>query len=146
LTEKQEGLDAGFDDYLVKPFEVQELSARIRALLRRASSRVENHVLTIGKLSLDPSKFQVTVDGQNLKLVPKEFALLEFLMRHPDVVFSCEALINRVWTADEETSPDIIRTHIMNMRKKLEQHGLSGLIHTVHGVGYKLVSPNSAKP
>jgi DNA-binding response OmpR family regulator len=144
LTEKEEGLDAGFDDYLVKPFDVGELSARIRALLRRASSRLASEVVKIGTVSLDRSTFQVTCAGENLKLVPKEFAVLEYLMRHPHMVFSCDALMSRVWTADEESSPDTIRTHIMNLRKKLEQAGEPQMIKTVHGVGYKLVPPNKA--
>lgn len=141
LVEKEEGLGAGFDDYLVKPFEVRELSARIRALLRRASSKITSDVLKVGKLSLDPRTFRVTHNEEDLKLLPKEFAILEFLMRHPHVVFSCEAVMSRVWTADEESSPEIVRTHIKNLRKKLDKVDESSLISTVHGVGYKLVPP-----
>ena len=144
LTEKEEGLDAGYDDYLVKPFDVRELVARIRALLRRASSRITGNILEIGKVKLEPNTYRVTRAGKEIKLVPKEFAILEFLMRHPNIVFSCEALMSRVWTAEEESSPEIIRTHIKNLRKKLDISGEPELISTVHGVGYRLVEPASA--
>lgn len=139
LTEKEEGLDAGYDDYLTKPFDVRELSARIRALLRRVSSRISGNVLESGNVKLEPNTYRVTRAGKEIKLVPKEFAILEFLMRHPNIVFSCEALMSRIWTADEESSPEIIRTHIKNLRKKLEVAGQPELIGTVHGVGYRLV-------
>jgi DNA-binding response OmpR family regulator len=141
LVEKEQGLDAGFDDYLVKPFEIRELTARVRALLRRVSSRIVGNDLKIGHVELEPNSFRVTKCGEDIKLVPKEFAILEFLMRHPNVVFSCEALMSRIWTADEDTSPEIIRTHIKNLRKKIELPDQPTLIQTVHGVGYKLVVP-----
>jgi DNA-binding response OmpR family regulator len=144
LLEKEEGLSAGFDDYLVKPFEVRELTARIRALLRRASAQMTGDVLKVGNLLLDPQTYRVTQNGEDLKLLPKEFAILEFLMRHPHAVFSCEAVMSRVWTADEVSSPDIIRTHIKNLRKKLEKPDQPCLISTVHGVGYKLVPPKGS--
>jgi len=141
LAEKELGLDAGFDDYLVKPFEIRELTARVRALLRRGAGKLDSNTLRVGQVELDPHGFSVTKGGEDIKLVPKEFAILEFLMRHPNVVFSCEALMSRVWTADEDSSPEIIRTHIKNLRKKIESPDQPALIHTVHGVGYKLLAP-----
>jgi DNA-binding response OmpR family regulator len=150
LNDKEQGLDAGFDDYLVKPFEMRELTARLRALLRRSSARIDCNNLKAGEIELEPNSFRVTRSGEDVKLVPKEFAILEFLMRHPQVVFSCEALMSRIWTADEDTSPEIIRTHIKNLRKKIESPDQPALIQTVHGAGYKLVVPKeqsaSCKP
>jgi len=141
LDDKEQGLEAGFDDYLVKPFEIRELIARVRALLRRASGKLEGNNLVAGHVQLEPNSFRAMRCGEDIKLVPKEFAILEFFMRHPNIVFSCEALMSRIWTADEDSSPEIIRTHIKNLRKKIEMDDQPTLLHTVHGVGYKLVIP-----
>jgi DNA-binding response OmpR family regulator len=141
VDEKEQGLDAGADDYLTKPFEMKELSARIRALLRRPSA-FSGSVLQVGSLSLEPTTFKVTRSGEEIPLLPKEFALLEFMMRHPNQVFSAEALLDRVWSSDSEASPETIRTYIKRLRKKIDLEGQQSILSTVHGVGYKLEAPH----
>jgi DNA-binding response OmpR family regulator len=141
VDEKEQGLDAGADDYLTKPFEMKELSARIRALLRRPSV-FSGSILQVGFLCLEPTAFKVTRHGEEIPLLPKEFALLEFMMRHPNQVFSAEALLDRVWASDSEASPETIRTYIKRLRKKIDLEGQQSILSTVHGVGYKLEVPN----
>jgi len=140
VDEKSAGLDAGADDYLTKPFELKELSARIRALLRRPSA-FSGTVLKVGPIVMDTSTYKVSRTEEAIQLLPKEFALLEFFMRHPNQVFSAEALLDRVWTSDSEASPETIRTYIKRLRKKIDEEGKPSLLNTVHGVGYKLVEP-----
>ena len=135
--EKVYALDAGADDYLTKPFDVQEVSARVRALLRRPQA-VSGNILRAKNVVLEPSTFRVTRDEQDVQLLPKEFALLEFFMRHPNQVFSAEALLDRVWSSDSDASPETIRTYIKRLRQKIDTAGAQSLISTVHGVGYKL--------
>ncbi len=139
ISNKEEGLGSGADDYLTKPFDVRELLARVKALARRSSVGITSNVIKVGAVELDRDKFCVTINEQPIKLVPKEFALLEFLMRHRNIVFSADALLSRVWKAEEDASPEIIRTHIKNLRKKLEHDGKPPIIETVYGVGYKVV-------
>lgn len=135
--DKIQALDAGADDYLTKPFDVQEVAARVRALLRRPQ-QVTSNVLRARNVVLETSTFRVTRDDQEVQLLPKEFALLEFLMRHPNQVFSAEALLDRVWASDSDASPETIRTYVKRLRKKIDVEGNASIINTVHGVGYKL--------
>jgi DNA-binding response OmpR family regulator len=136
IVDKETGLDSGADDYLTKPFSMRELSARARAALRRHSGAASN-VLVHGGYKLDPHKFQLEKDGKQIALQPREFALLEFLMRHQGVVFSPEALIERIWRSDTEAGIDALRACVKRLRKKLDD---ADLIETVHGMGYRLGS------
>lgn len=137
LEDKEQGLDSGADDYLTKPFQMKELSARIRAVLRRATQLTENE-LSAGDIVLDPSKYRVTKNGATIQLLPKEFAVLEFLLRHPNQVFTPESLLDRVWRSDSEATPEALRTTMKRLRKKIESAQGPQLIRTVHGVGYVL--------
>lgn len=136
VDDKEQGLDAGADDYLTKPFHMKELSARIRALLRRPQAVVTKE-LKARDLVMDPEQHKVTKAGQVVNLLPKEFALLEFLLRHPSQVFTAEALIERVWPTDSESSPGTIRTYVNRLRGKIDTEGQASMISTVHGIGYR---------
>ncbi len=139
IADKEEGLDSGADDYLTKPFHMKELSARIRALLRRSTKAVGN-VLELGGYSLDTAKKQFSVDGEAVTLAPKEFALMEFFMRHPDEVFSQETLLDRVWSSESDASVYSVYTAVKTLRKKLTTDGKKSILSTVHGMGYRLES------
>lgn len=141
LSDKLEGLDAGADDYLTKPFDSRELTSRIRALLRRPQVLVGD-VLEVGALRLDPKDFKVTLGEDEIKLVPKEFALLEFLMRHPGELFGVDKLLDSVWPCQSDSTREALTTCIKRLRKKLDGDSDTSMIRNVHGVGYGLFVEN----
>jgi DNA-binding response OmpR family regulator len=138
IDEKEDSFGAGVDDYLTKPFELRELSMRLTALLRRGSVAPSRKVQA-GPLEIDPEAHSALVNGAPLKLTATEFAVLEFLSRHPNLVFSADALIDRVWGSSSEISPDTVRVYIKRLREKLGTAGHGELLQNVHGVGYKFV-------
>ncbi|MEM1239070.1 MAG: response regulator [Cyanobacteria bacterium P01_H01_bin.26] len=145
--QKVQALDAGADDYVVKPFDLNELDARIRALLRREQVGLPT-VLQLGGINLDPSTCETTYDGTPVHLTPKEFALLELFLRRPNRVYSLDAIIDDLWPFESPPSEDAVRTHIKGLRQKLSAVGApKDLIKTVYGLGYRLnvtnVSPTS---
>jgi len=133
--DRVEGLDAGADDYVVKPFEIEELLARIRALLRRtAADRVK--VLEFGDLVLDSSTRRAKRGDREIELTAKEYDLLELFMRHPRQVMTREVIFDRVWDYDFGGESNVLDVYIRYLRQKLEEDGASRLIYTVRGVGY----------
>lgn len=139
ITDKEQGLDSGADDYLTKPFHLKELTARIRALLRRPAV-MTGTVLKIKNLALDTNTKKLSKDGKEIQLSPKEYALMDFLMRHPDEVFSQEALLERVWSSESDASVFSVYTAVKTLRKKITEDGEKPILATVHGLGYRLES------
>jgi DNA-binding response OmpR family regulator len=137
LADKEVGFGAGADDYLTKPFAFKELVMRVNALLRRPQA-LHGSVLRARDVVLDPHSYRVTVDGADLKLLPREFALLQFLMRNPNTVFSADALLSRVWESEVDASPAAVVACISRLRQKLEKKGDRPFLRNIHGVGYKL--------
>ncbi len=136
--QKAVGLDAGADDYVVKPFDQEELVARVRALLRRGGA-IAQPILRWGQLSLDPSSCDVAHGTTPLLLTPKEYALLELFLRNPRRVFSCGMILEHLWSYGETPGEEAVRTHIKGLRQKLKAVGLPGdVIETVYGIGYRL--------
>jgi DNA-binding response OmpR family regulator len=131
------GLDHGADDYLVKPFALGELAARVRALMRRDTAGV-SAVLRWGRIELDAARHEVTVDGRPVELTPKEFALLRFFLIHPDRVHSAERLLEHVWDEHADPFTNTVRVTLSNLRRKLAAAGAPQLLETVTGRGYRL--------
>lgn len=137
-TDKVASLDAGADDYLVKPVDLQELLARIRALLRRGSS-LSSPVLEWGDLHLDPSTYEVTYQNKPLHLTPKEYSLLELFLRNGRRVLSRSVIIEHLWSLDDPPEEDTVKAHVKSLRHKLKAVGApSDIIETVRSVGYRL--------
>lgn len=139
ISDKTEGFDAGADDYLTKPFHPKELSIRIKALLRRPT-QIVSPIFKIAHLTLDSAARRVMVGDEEIKLLPQEFALLEFLMRNPNRVFSPDEILDKVWSNEKDTANDTVRVHINKLRKKIDRDDQS-IIRTVHGVGYIIDQP-----
>ncbi|MEA5603482.1 response regulator transcription factor [Nostoc sp. UHCC 0252] len=139
LSDKITGLDAGADDYMVKPFEMPELMARVRALLRRNSFAASFSDLGWGSLRLNSSTYEVTYADQSLHLTPKEFALLELMVSSGRRVLSRAGIIERIWSLDDPPSEETVKSHIKGLRYKLKDAGApDDFIETVHGLGYRL--------
>jgi DNA-binding response OmpR family regulator len=139
LGDKITGLDAGADDYMVKPFEMPELMARVRALLRRNSSATSFSDFGWGSLRLNSSTYEVTYADQPLHLTPKEFALLELMVSSGRRVLSRAGIIERIWSLDDPPSEETVKSHIKSLRYKLKDAGAADdFIETVHGLGYRL--------
>lgn len=137
IAEKEEGLDAGADDYLTKPFDIKELSARIRALLRRVPQFTTNSIV-VGPVELNVGGHTISVNGKEVQFAPREFAMLEFFMKHAGQVVSTETLLERVWSSESTASSETIYTCVRAVRKKLKEAGADNFIRTVHGIGYKV--------
>lgn len=137
LSDKVGGLDAGADDYLTKPFAFPELSARVRALLRRPAD-TSAPVLEMGDISLDPAAHTVWRGAIVVPMTPKEFSLLHYLMQHNGQVVRRSALLDHVWDVNYDGLSNVVDVHVANLRRKLDLPGVDGAIETVRGVGYRL--------
>jgi DNA-binding response OmpR family regulator len=137
VESRVEGLDAGADDYLVKPFERQELLARLRALLRRRPPRGQA-AISVGDLKLNPDTHEVLRGDRALDLTQREFELLEYLMRNERIVVSRQRLLDEVWGYDPFSMTNTIEVFVSNLRRKLEAGGEPRLLHTIRGAGYVL--------
>ncbi len=137
VEDRVKGLDAGADDYLVKPFAFAELLARVRALLRRRERRTEP-ILSLADLSLDPVSHKVARAGQIVDLTNREYALLDFMIRNKRRVLTRTAIIEHVWDMNFDSNTNLVDVHIRHLRSKLDEGFSPKLIHTVRGVGYVL--------
>jgi DNA-binding response OmpR family regulator len=137
LESRVAGLDSGADDYLVKPFERQELLARLRALLRRRPPR-GSASMAVGDLTLNPDTHEVHRDGRSIELTQREFELLEYLMRNERIVVPRQRLLEEVWGYDPFATTNTIEVFVSNLRRKLEAGGEPRLLHTIRGAGYVL--------
>ena len=143
VSDRIDGLDAGADDYLVKPFDVDELRARLRALLRRAGGDGDGEGrLSFGELKLDPARHGVEVSGTFVELTRTEYQLLELLLLNPRRVLPHSLIYDRVWGYDFGPTSNALRVYVGYLRRKLEDAGSRPLIHTVRGVGYALRDPD----
>jgi two-component system, OmpR family, response regulator MprA len=141
VSDRIDGLDAGADDYLVKPFDIGELKARIRALLRRTTGAADPDTLTFAELTLDSARHGAAVGDEFVELTRTEYQLLELLMLNPRRVLTHSVIYERVWGYDFGPASNALRVYVGYLRRKLERAGARDLIHTVRGVGYALREP-----
>lgn len=141
IDDRVEGLEAGGDDYLVKPFAFSELLARVQALARRPPLAEAPTVLRVGDLEMDLLKRRVTRRGELIELQPREFRLLEYLMQHADQVVTRTMLLEQVWDFHFDPKTSVVETHISRLRAKVDKHFDADLIHTVRGAGYTIRAP-----
>jgi DNA-binding response OmpR family regulator len=140
VDDRVAGLDAGADDYLVKPFSLRELEARMRALTRRVDGGDGRPVLGVGDLVMDTSAHRVIRAGRDVPLTAKEYAILECFLREPERVLSREEIAEHVWNYDVDNRSNVIDVYVRNLRRKIDDgHGLK-LLQTVRGVGYRISS------
>ncbi len=139
VADRVDGLNAGADDYLVKPFAFEELLARVRTLLRRPSQMI-SPVLTCDNLTLNTQTFEVARDGTSIQLTQREFSLLEYLLRHPNRIVNKDTIIAHVWDYDADVLPNTVEVYVGYLRGKIDKPFKKHppLIHTVRGFGYKL--------
>jgi two-component system, OmpR family, response regulator len=142
LDDRVTGLDAGGDDYLIKPFAFSELVARLNALARRAPLRATGTMLQVSDLELDLLKRRVTRRGELIDLQPREFRLLEYLMQHAGQVVTRTMLLEQVWDFHFEPKTSVVETHISRLRAKIDKPFGTDLIQTVRGAGYRIVAPD----
>ena len=142
VVDKVSGLDSGADDYITKPFEIEELLARIRAALRKRPVRQESAVLTAGPLTMDPERHEVTVKGTPVELTRREFDLLRYLLENKEKVISRESLLDNVWGFDFVGETNAVDVYIRFLRAKIDEAFGIKLIHTVRGVGYVIREEN----
>ncbi len=139
LEDRVQGLDAGCDDYLAKPFAFDELLARLRAIMRRQSGGSPKSLkLEYGGVTLDPVTRGVTRDGKPIELTNKEYGLLDLLLRHPGQVFTRTTILENVWGYDFDAESNVLEVYMNFLRKKIDKPGQTKLLHTVRGVGYVL--------
>lgn len=137
VKERTAGLDAGADDYLVKPFALEELLARVRALLRRPTEQ-QSDILVAGDLTMDTVTYSVQRAGKTIQLTSKEFALLEYLLRNQNRPISKAVIISHVWDYDADVLPNTVEVYVKYLRAKIDVPFKKPLVHTVRGFGYKL--------
>lgn len=137
IDDKENGLDSGADDYLTKPFDIRELLARLRAILRRPQAVSQTNVLRVGSIELDTATRKLKRDGTDVYMLPRDFELLEFLMRHPSQIFSSEALLERVWHNDKDVGQDALRSSLRRIRQKIGDSECK-IIENIPKVGYRL--------
>ncbi|HVT01736.1 MAG TPA: response regulator transcription factor [Patescibacteria group bacterium] len=137
VEDRVEGLNAGADDYMVKPFAFSELIARIRALARRPQ-KSNGQVLLVDDLKLDTQNFEVERAGKKISLSSKEFSLLEYLMQHANKILSKDQIISHIWNYDADVLPNSVEVYIKHLRDKVDKGFDTSLIHTIRGFGYKI--------
>ena len=141
VDDRVDGLDSGADDYLVKPFSMNELRARLRALLRRNKPE-KTALIQVGDLSMDPANHLVKRGSDPIKLTPREFAILEYLMRSPNRILTREMIEAHVWNFDFISGSNVVDVYIRRLRRKIDAPYQVKFLETVRGVGYRLVSPS----
>lgn len=138
IDDRVAGLDAGADDYLVKPFALKELLARLRAIARRVAESPKSPILEVGDLAMDTLSHRVRRGGRRIELTPKEYAVLECLMREPERVMSRTMIAEHVWNYDVYNQSNVVDVYIRNLRRKIDDRSEMKLIHTIRGAGYQL--------
>lgn len=137
VEDKVAGLDSGADDYMTKPFSFIELRSRIQALLRR-SKQEASPILQVADLTLDPIKHRVGRDGKSINLTPKEFSVLEYLMRHKDEIVTRTMILEHVWDYNFDSMSNVVDVYVATIRRKVDHSNKVKLVHTLHGVGYRV--------